>query len=206
MTTGLHDHPPTENSPTVQLAQIECGNCAHTLPLRMSGEGELPAVWQCTHCKMPYSAICLKDHLSIKSNNIQLDRRYFNTSGFQPISLWQRQKITKIVNRQTRVVNLEKRRSARIDQSLLVPGVTLNHDLNPLGVPIHLLVVNLSKEGVGLIACCPIYASYLALDLSLDDSKQIQVIVRIVRERLHDPPFREYGCEFVARLGMASQE
>jgi len=206
MTIGLSNHPSAENPSTAQLPQIECGNCAHSLPLRMSGEGELPAVWLCTHCKMPYSAICLKDQLSKKTNNIQLDRRYFNTSGFQPISPWQRQKITKIVNRQTRVVNLEKRRSARIDQSLLVPGVTLNRDLNPLGVPIHLLVVNLSKEGVGLITSCPIYASHLALDLSPDDSKQIQIIVRIVRERLHDPPFREYGCEFVARLGMASQE
>jgi len=172
------------------------------LPLRLSEEGELPAVWLCAHCKMPYSAICLKDQLSTISNNIQLDHRYFNTQGFQTISSWQRQKITKIANRKARVSNLEKRRSARLDQSLLVSGITLNRELNPLGAPIQLMVVNLSKEGVGLVACCPIYAVYLALDLSPKENQQIQVIVRVVRERLLDPPFYEYGAEFVARLGV----
>ncbi len=205
MTTGIHNQPTTKDPPTTQMPQIECGNCAHTLPLRMSGEGEQPAVWLCAHCKMPYSAICLKDQLSTISNNIQLDRRYFNTQGFQPISSWQRQKITNIVNRQTRVLNLEKRRSTRVDQSLLVSGITLNSDLNPLGVPIQLMVVNLSKEGVGLVSCCPIYASYLALDLSPNDNLQIQIIVHMVRERLLDPPFREYGAEFLARLGITQE-
>ena len=206
MATGRHHHRTTENPSTTQQPQIECGNCAHVLPLRMSGDGELPAVWLCAHCKMPYSAICLKDQLSTISNNIQLDQRYFNTHGFQPISSWQRQKITNIVNRQSRVMNLEKRRSARIDQSLLVSGITLNDDLNPLGVPIQLMVVNLSQEGVGLVTCCPIYASYLALDLSPNDNQQIQVIIRVVRERLLEPPFREYGAEFIARLGLAAPE
>jgi hypothetical protein len=206
MATGMHNHPATKNLSAAQQPQIECGNCAHALPLRLSGEGELPAVWLCAYCKMPYSAICLKDQLSTISNNIQLDQRYFNTRGFQPVSSLQRQKITNIVNRQSRVINLEKRRSARIDQSLLVSGITLNGDLNPLGVPIQLMVVNLSKEGVGLVTCCPIYASHLALELAPNDNQQIQVIVRVVRERLLDPPFREYGAEFIARLGMASPE
>ena len=201
MATGLLKNPSVENPDSAPQPQIECGNCAHSLPLRMSGKSELPAVWLCAHCKMPYSAICLKDQLSKKANNIQLDQRYFNISGFQPISSWQREKITKLVNRPTSSVIREKRQSARMDQSLLVPGVTLNRDLNPLGVPIQLLVVNLSKKGIGLVACCPIYASYLALDLSTNDSQPIQVIVHIVRERLLDPPFREYGGEFVARLG-----
>lgn len=186
---------------TKALPHIECGNCCHALPLRLSDKDEHLAVWRCAHCNMSFSAVCLKDQLVAMSNTVRLDKRYFNTSGIPPISRKQQQEAAQFAKHPAEIAHKERRRSNRVKQSLPVSGISLTPDLNPIGQPLQTMVVDISHEGIGLIATSPIFANHIALQLSPSGTELIQVIVRLVREVELTPQYYEYGGEFVVRLG-----
>ena len=93
-------------------------------------------------------------------------------------------------------------------KSIAVPAIRIGDDGNPVGLPINVLIADLSLEGVGTGAF-PIASlrNRIALQLpSGDRDYPIQMIVRIVRHRALAYPFFDVGGEFLLRLGGTSPD
>lgn len=198
MSTNVQDAPET--------AEIECGHCKGSLPLRMSKQGERGAVWLCAGCSVPFVSICIKDRLPSDSQNIKLDDRYFDTDGLPPVSPKLRREVIKMAKRTARTIEDNHRRSERITHSLVVPAVRLNAEFNPIGRSFQVLVSDISREGIGLINNGAIDTAYIALKLSFDDDEEVQVVTKLVRERELQGTMREFGGEFFVRLGSVLEE
>jgi len=183
------------------LPQIECGSCQQKLPLRLTTSSEQAAVWLCAKCNVPFVACCVEESLLKDASKIRLGERSFDVAGQQPISLSERQRVIKLASRPVNAANLEKRRSERVSQSLVVPAVKLGPGFVPIDEPFQILVANLSREGVGLIHNDAIDTEYIALEFSPTSESPIQVIVRLVRQRELTRPYCELGGVFLVRLG-----
>ncbi len=191
---------PLHNS-AINLPQIQCGSCQQKLPLRLSNNGEPAAVWLCAKCNVPFVACCVEETLLQNASRIRLGERSFDVTGKQQISLVERQRVIKLASRPVNAANLEKRRSERVAQSLVVPAVKLGPKFVPVDEPFNIMVANLSQEGVGLIHNKPIETEHLAIEFSPTSESPIQVIVRLVRQRELSPPYYELGGELLVRLG-----
>ena len=183
------------------VPQIQCGSCQQKLPLRLTSGDEPAAVWLCAECNVPYVACCVKDALLGSAQLIRLDERFFDISGSPEISLGERQRAVKLASRPVNAEILNKRRSERVAQSLVVPAVKLGNGFVPIDDPFPLMVSNLSREGVGMIHDDRIETEYIAIEFSPTSQSPIQVIVRLVRQRELSPPYFELGGEFLVRLG-----
>jgi len=188
------------------LPQIECGSCLQKLPLRLTTNNEPAAVWRCAKCNVPFVACCVKDLLLKNAQLIRLDQRSFDISNQPTISMSERQRAIKMASRSLSADFLNKRRSERVDQSLVAPATKLGPGFIPIGEPFQVMVANLSREGVGLVHNAPIDTEQIALEFSPESQSPIQVIVRIVRQRELTPPYYELGGEFLARLGNISTD
>jgi len=183
------------------VPQIECGSCQQKLPLRLTTHNEPAAVWLCAKCNVPFVACCVREALLKNAQLIRLDERFFDVSGQPDISLSARQQAIKLASRPVNASHLDKRRSERVVQSLVVPAVKLVDGFVPVEEPFQVMVANLSSEGVGLIHNGPIDSDYLVIEFSPKSKSPIQVIVHLVRQRELTPPYYELGGEFMVRLG-----
>lgn len=143
----------------------------------------------------------MKEALIEGAHLIRLDERFFDISDASPFSLVERQRVIKLSSRMVSPEVLEKRRSERVSQSLVVPAICLGDGFVPLDEPFPMMVANLSREGVGMVHNERISTEYLALEFSPTSQSPIQVIVRLVRQRELAPPYFELGGEFLVRLG-----
>jgi len=191
--------PPRISAP--RLPQIECGSCQQKLPLRLTNGGEAAAVWLCAECNAPFVACGVEDLLLKNSRLIRLDERSFDVTAQPEIGLRTRQHAVKLSSRPVHGDLLEKRRSERVAQSLVVPAVRLGPGFVPVDEPFRIMVANLSREGIGLIHNNAIDSEHIAIEFSPTSQSPIQVIVRLVRQRELTPPYYELGGIFVARLG-----
>lgn len=183
------------------LPQIECGTCQQKLPLRLSNTGEPAGVWLCANCNVPFVACCVEEALLKNAELIRLDERSFDVTGQPKISLPERKKAIQLASRPVNAAILDKRRSERVAQSLVVPGVKLGPGFVPDGEPFQIMVANLSREGIGLVHNAPIDTDHIAIEFSPASESPIQVIVKLVRRRELTPPYFELGGLFLARLG-----
>lgn len=182
-------------------AQIQCGNCQRKLPLRLSNANEPAALWECASCGAFYVGCCVKEALLEGAHLIRLDEQFFDITDAPVISLVERQRVIKLSSRQVSPEVLEKRRSERVSQSLVVPAVCLGDGFVPVDEPFPIMVSNLSREGVGMVHNERIETEYIAIEFSPTSQSPIQVVVRLVRQRELAPPYIELGGEFLVRLG-----
>lgn len=182
------------------MPQVQCFQCHVNLPLRLSKLGERGAVWLCAQCGLPFVSLCIKEHLSESSSLVKLDDRYFDTRGLPAISPKLRREVARLAKQAGESSENDHRRSERVCQSLVAPAVCLSESFTPVGATFQLMVANISREGIGLVHNADINSDHLALKLPMGQ-ESIQVVVRIVRQRQLDSPFREFGGEFFVRLG-----
>ena len=187
--------------PAPSPAQIECGTCQQKLPLRLTDGDEPAAVWLCANCNVSFVACCVKEALLKTAHLIRLDERFFDVSGWPAISLGERQRAIKLASRTVSAAMLDKRRSERVSQSLVVPAVRIGEGFVPVDDPFPLMVANLSREGIGMVHSERIDTEYIAVEFSPSSQSPIQVIVRVVRQRELTSPYFELGGEFMVRLG-----
>ena len=186
---------------TKDLPQIECGSCLKKLPLRLTVGDEQAAVWLCARCNVPFVARCVEETLQENAQLIRLSDRSFDVSGQPPIGLSQRKQAAKLASRPIHASQEDKRRSERIDKSLVVPATKLGPGFVPVGEPFQIMVANLSNEGVALIHDGPIDTKFLAVEFSPTSTSPVQMIIKIKRQRELISPFFELGGQFHARLG-----
>lgn len=189
------------SSAAPSLPQIECGNCQEKLPLRLTNNSEPAAVWLCAQCNVSFVACCVPEALPEGAHSIRLDERFFDISGMPPVSLSERKRAIKLASRPLSKAILNKRRSERVSQSLVVPAIRLGENFVPEGGAFPLMIANLSREGVGMVHDQRIVSDYIAIEFSPTSQSPIQVIVRVVRQRELSPPYFELGGEFLVRLG-----
>jgi len=195
----------TSSTPKASLAtslpQIECGSCQQKLPLRLTKTGESAAVWLCAKCNVPFVACCVEEALMGNSQLIRLDERAFDVSGQPPISLNERKRAIQMASRTANAADLDKRRSERVAQSLVVPGVKLGPGYVPNEDPFPIMVANLSREGIGFVHNSEIDTDHIAIEFSPASQSPIQIIVKVVRQRQLSSSYYELGGVFIARLG-----
>ena len=197
--------PSVGNILTPKTPFVQCPQCEQKLPLRTTGpERESSAVWRCSACHEPAVGYCEQALLMRNPQSILLDDRYFDVSGQPKIDAEERRKACELTNRAATAKQLERRRSARVSQSLVAPAVALSSNLMPHGTPFWAIVANLSCEGVGLVHLGRIESEFIAMQLGSQEDSPIQVIVRLVRHLQLEEPYFEIGGEFFLRLGSLS--
>ncbi len=172
------------------------------LPLRITDSPEqMAAVWKCATCNVPIVGFCEKSLLLRNSHTVLLDDRYFDVSDVPEIDLEQRQAVAQMAQKKPVAYQAERRRSHRVAQSLVAPAICLTPELMPFGKPFQVMVANLSREGIGLVNRERIESDFIAMLLTLQPERTIQVIVRIKGHLQLEEPYYEVGGEFLLRLG-----
>lgn len=183
------------------LPQIECVNCVKTLPLRISSDLEQSSVWICAGCGVSFVGLAHPKLLERQGRLVRLHDQYFDDSDTPDIPLHIRRHIASQSTRSLLPAHLEKRRSERIYNSMMIQAVEMDHDFVLHGKALKVILTDISREGVGLALPNAITNDFLAIKFPVTSGSTIQAIVRVCRQRELSPPFQEVGCEFVTRLG-----
>lgn len=183
------------------LPQIECVNCVKTLPLRVSRDLEQSSIWICAGCGVSFVGLAEPELMERQGRLVRLHDQYFDDSEVPDIPAHIRRHIASLVTRSLLPAHLEKRRSERIYNSMLIKAVEMDRDFVLHGKAMKLILTDISREGVGIAAPQPLTQSFLALKFPVHNGSAIQAVVRVCRQRELSPPFMEVGCEFISRLG-----
>ncbi len=190
-----------DNTEVGTLAQIECVNCVKTLPLRISRDLENSSVWICAGCGVSFVGLPHAEQIERQGRLVRLHDQYFDDGDIPDIPLHIRRHIASLSTRSSLPAHLEKRRSERVYNSMVIQAVEMDEDFVLQGKALKVILTDISREGVGLaIPDVPSHV-YLAIKFPVTMGSSIQAIVRIVRQRELSPPFVEFSCEFVTRLG-----
>lgn len=184
-----------------ELQPGQCGKCHSLLPLRAPGDSRVESEWVCASCGSELVADCIQALLTPLGSKIRIRDSRFDTSDLPPISMALRRQVAKLCNRETPAEVANRRRSPRQAQSLVIAGIRIDECGAPIGHPINLMVVNLSREGIGLVHSDRLLHDRLAIRFPRRDCAPLQVLARVVRQQPLTYPFVEIGCEFIVRLG-----
>lgn len=181
--------------------QIECVNCVKSLPLRLSRELDQSSVWICAGCGVSFVGLADPELLERQGRLVRLHDQYFDDTEIPDIPMHIRRHIASLATRSTLPAHLEKRRSERVYNSMVIQAVEMDNDFVLQGQAMKIILTDISREGVGLAIPQPLQHELLAIKFPISSGSSIQAIVRATRQRELSPPFLEIGCEYVTRLG-----
>jgi ribosomal protein L37AE/L43A len=181
--------------------QIECVNCVKSLPLRLSRELDQSSVWICAGCGVSFVGLADPELIERQGRLVRLHDQYFDDSDIPDIPMHIRRHIASLATRSSLPAHLEKRRSERVYNSMVIQAVELDNDFLLQGKAMKIILTDISREGVGLAIPQPLQHELLAIKFPITSGSSIQAIVRATRQRELSPPFLEIGCEYVTRLG-----
>lgn len=190
-----------ENTDVYSLRRIKCVNCVKTLPLSISQDLEQSAVWICAGCGVSFVGLPDHEQLERQGRLVRLHDQYFDDSQCPDIPLSIRRHIASLATRSALPAHMEKRRSERVYNSMIVQAVEMDEKYVLCSPAKKVILTDIAREGVGLAIPQELTCQYLAIKFTITTGSAIQAIVRIMRRRELSPPFIEYGCEFVTRLG-----
>lgn len=181
--------------------QIECVNCVKSLPLRLSRELDHSSVWICAGCGVSFVGLADPDLLERQGRLVRLHDQYFDDTEIPDIPMHIRRHIASLATRSTLPAHLEKRRSERVYNSMVIQAVEMDSDFVLQGKSMKIILTDISREGVGLAIPQTLQHNLLCIKFPITLGSSIQAIVRMTRQRELSPPFLEIGCEYVTRLG-----
>jgi hypothetical protein len=190
-----------ENTEVGSLTQIECVNCVKSLPLRLSRDLEQSSVWICAGCGVSFVGLAHPELLERQGRLVRLHDQYFDDSDVPEIPMHIRRHVASLATRSLLPAHLEKRRSERVYNSMVIQAVEMDQDFVLHGKPMKVILTDISREGVGLAIPQQLSRNLLAIKFPVTSGSAIQAIVRVSRQRELSPPFYEIGTEFVTRLG-----
>jgi ribosomal protein L37AE/L43A len=190
-----------DNTDVDTLTQIECVNCVKTLPLRISRDLEHSSVWICAGCGVSFVGLAHAELLERQGRLLRLHDQYFDDSEVPEIPMHIRRHIASLSTRSLLPAHLEKRRSDRLYNSMVIQAVEMDEEFVLHGNAMKVILTDISREGVGLAIPHALIHNYLAIKFPVTSGSSIQAIVRVARQRELSPPFIEIGTEFVTRLG-----
>jgi ribosomal protein L37AE/L43A len=181
--------------------QIECVNCVKSLPLRLSRELDQSSVWICAGCGVSFVGLADPEQIDRQGRLVRLHDQYFDDSEVPDIPMHIRRHIASLATRSSLPAHLEKRRSERVYNSMVIQAVEMDRDFVLQGKAMKIILTDISRDGVGLAISQPLQHDLLAIKFPITSGSSIQAIVRATRQRELSPPFLEIGCEYVTRLG-----
>lgn len=190
-----------ENPDVSSLPQIECVNCVKTLPLRISRDLDRSSVWICAGCGVSFVGLAHPEQLEYQGRLVRLHDQYFDDSEVPDIPMHIRRHVASQSTRSMLPAHLEKRRSERLYNSMMVQAVEMDSEFALYGKAMKVILTDISRDGVGLAVPNELNHDLLAIKFPVSSGSAIQAIVRVARQRPLSPPFIEIGCEFVTRLG-----
>lgn len=190
-----------ENTDVGSLPLIECVNCVKTLPLRISRDLEQSSVWICAGCGVSFVGLADPELLERQGRLVRLHDQYFDDSMLPDIPVHIRRHIASLATRSALPAHLEKRRSERVYNAIVIQAVEMDRNFVLQNKVMKVILTDISRDGVGLAIPQTLSHNLLALKFPAASGSAIQAIVRVARQRDLSPPFIEFGCEFVTRLG-----
>lgn len=188
---------PDVNSPR----RVQCVNCVKTLPLLISSELDHAAVWICAGCGVSFVGLPDPELLERQGRLVRLHDQYFDDSECPDIPLTIRRHIASLATRSSLPAHLEKRRSERVYNSMIIQAVEVDDNFILQGPAKKVILTDICREGVGVAISQALTFHHLVIKFTITTGSSIQALVRVARQRDLSPPFIEYGCEFVTRLG-----
>lgn len=192
--------PSTRFAPRGVAVGLPCRGCDTRLPIRLAGEGETPALWECTLCAARFPGVMVEDAAPRILSRVQLAPVHFDVSDAEPVPDLLRRLVQKLAEEPPSAAAVERRKSVRVPQQLEVAIAPLDENYTPLRSAFRAIVHNLSQTGVGFIATFPIDAPNVAILLEPSRDKIVQVFGRVVRTRELAGKFFEVGVQFRLRL------
>jgi hypothetical protein len=190
-----------DNTDVHSLRRIQCVNCVKMLPVSVSQDLEQASVWICAGCGVSFVGLADRQQLERQGRLVRLHDQYFDDSACPEIPLTIRRHIASLATRSSLPAHLEKRRSERVYNSMIIQAVELDDNFVLQGGARKVILTDISREGVGIAVAQGLAFRHLAIKFTITTGSAIQAIVHVVRQRELSPPFVEYGCEFITRLG-----
>lgn len=189
------------NTSETLVSNITCESCAEELPLYSSNHLEQSSLWVCTNCGANHIAYADADLLPEFSSLVRIHEQQFETSDAPGIPAHIRVHLASIANRAVPQDVMNRRRSARVVNPLMVSAIEMDNNFVVTGKALTVIMTDVSREGVGLALAEGTEATFLALQFPSCDKQVIQVIARVVRQQALISPYVAVGCEFMFRLG-----
>jgi hypothetical protein len=195
----------TESEAT--LLGVTCRGCNHRLPLRASQADETAALWECANCRSPFAGVLLTHGVGLIARRVRLADLHFDSADVGPISHEFRQFVRKLDATQLNCTEkfVDARRSVRIAEELDVVAVGIDAGGSAACQPVPAIVVNLSGQGMLLMAEQPFQCERLVVRL-LSDGQWLQIAGRVIWARELEDGFHGAGVEFIARLATVRAE
>jgi hypothetical protein len=204
MNTGLQDTQVSRRlGPAVQLAE-PCPHCSRPLPIRAAVHGETSAHWECEACHSPLTGVLIKQVASKLAYHVRLSASHFDTGDVAAVPASLRQLVQEFVaRRQNRKSEQERRSSPRIPSQLDIALLPLDERWAPAGKPHMGVVVDLSVQGLGIVATTKFEATHVALQIRYP-AGIVQLVGQIVWSNPIGHEFHHAGVKFVLRLGRST--
>jgi hypothetical protein len=194
MTTSV-----TENL-NLSLAGIHCRGCEQLLPLRMSGQKEVAALWECVACDTAFAGVLLLDSIGSRARAVRLAQIHFSAAGADPLPDGFPQIVAEAAANQVGPTQHEQRRSPREVHRLDAIAVGLDANFMLAGQCSYGIVLNLSSHGMLLATPTPLPFTNAAIQLQTATEK-MQLLGRLIWSRRLGPDCYGAGIDFAARLG-----
>lgn len=186
-----------------KITQIVCKHCDLELPLYTTSDMDRASIWLCASCNSFHLAYADPKLLPESGEWVRLQEQHFVAKDAQTIPFHMRAQLASIVQRTAlqNPLRVDRRRSPRIANPMMITGVEMDDNFIVQNRAINLMMVDVSREGIGLALVDGTKAPYLALQLPSPKDDMIQVVARVVRQHELMLPYVNVGCEFVTRLG-----
>ncbi len=183
------------------LLRISCPRCDLELPLRLSCDGERTALWVCDDCQT-YIAGMLVPELAVDlAHRVRLGERHFDTCHSRPIPPSFGETVSRwIRNHRSDHPGSEQRSDGRTEVRLKAAVAGLDSNWAPEGLPVQALVVNLSRNGLGMVTRSTIDTPLVAVQMR-GQTGTVQLLAEIVWTNCVGCSFCHIGTRFVHRLG-----
>lgn len=189
------------NPSEAAVSSITCEKCSRELPLLSSNQVEKSSLWVCVSCGASHLGCADGDLLSEQSSLVRIHEEQFETGDSAGIPAHIRVHLASIANRAVPQDAMNRRRSARVVNPLMVSAIELDNNFVVMRDALRIIMTDVSREGIGLALTEGTEAPYLALQFPPREGQAIQVVARVVRQQALIPPYVAVGCEFMFRFG-----
>ncbi len=194
MTTSLADN--SIHAP----GGIHCRGCNLLLPLRMAGQHEVAALWECAVCGAAFAGILLLESVATRAQAVRLAQLHFGDDHVEPLPDDFSETVMNLDAKQIGPPSHERRRSPRDSRHVDAIAVGLNANFILADQSCRGIVVNLSSHGMMLATPQQLRTTHAAVQIQ-GAFEKVQLLGRVVWARQLRPNCYGAGIDFAARLG-----
>jgi hypothetical protein len=179
---------------------IHCRGCDLLLPLRMAGQHEVAALWECTACGAAFAGVLRLESIGSRAQAVRLAQLHFGDDHVVPLPDDFSQTVMKLDADQLGPPDHERRRSPRDLRHVDAIAVGLDANFILADQSCRGIVVNLSSHGMLLATPQQLRTTHVAVQIH-GAVEKVQVLGRVVWARQLTRNCYGAGIDFAARLG-----